>query len=79
MTRVTIDDTLRAKLNGLDEQIALCDEFGHELGQFLSARLYRDLLDAWVGSLFTNEELAQADQETGGRPLAEIWKRLGRT
>jgi hypothetical protein len=79
MTRVTIDDALRAKLNGLNEQIELCDESGHELGHFLPAHLYRNLLDAWVHSLFSDEELTRVEQETGGRPLVEIWRSLGRT
>jgi hypothetical protein len=79
MTKVTIDSALRAKLNGLNEQIALCDESGKQLGHFLPADLYRDLLNAWADAAFTDEELARADRETGGRPLSEIWKSLGQS
>ena len=37
MTRVTVDPTLRAKLNGLNTQTELCDESGHTLGLFVPA------------------------------------------
>jgi hypothetical protein len=79
MTKVTIDNTLRSKLNGLDEQIELCDESGRTLGHFLPADTYARLIYDWVNAQVTDEELEQARQEPGGRPLEEIWKSLGRT
>jgi hypothetical protein len=78
MSKVIIDDVLRAKLNGLNEQVEFYDESGCKLGHFLPAEMYQDLLNAWVEKVFTKEELQRAEHETGGRPLAEIWKGLGR-
>ena len=79
MTQVIVDPELRAKLNGLSEEVDFLDESGQRLGRFLPTDKYRDLLNAWVKTLFTDEELKRAEQETGGRPLSAIWKTLGRT
>jgi len=49
------------------------------LGHFFPSGKYRELLNLWVDSLFTEEELRKAEEETGGRPLSEIWRTLGRT
>jgi len=79
MTQVIVNPELRAKLNGLSEEAVFVDESGQSLGHFLPSGKYRELLNLWVDSLFTEEELRKAAEETGGRPLAEIWKSLGRT
>ena len=34
MTKVTIDESLRSKLNGMDDQVELCDESGQTMGPF---------------------------------------------
>ncbi len=78
MTKVIVDESLRAKLNGLNDQVEFCDGSGRRLGQFLPEEMYQDMLNAWVDTLFTKEELKRAEEETGGRPLSEIWKTLGR-
>ena len=44
MTKVIVDQSLRSKLNGLDEQVELCDESGRTMGHFLPDDLYRKLL-----------------------------------
>ena len=79
MTQVIVNPELRAKLNGLSEEVEFLDESGQRLGRFLPSDKYRALLNAWANTLFTEEELKRAEQETGGRPLSEIWKTLGRT
>jgi hypothetical protein len=78
MSRITVDNELRSKLNGLDQHIELCDESGQTMGHFLPEKAYREMIEAWVETVFTKEELRRMDQETGGRPLSETWKRLGR-
>jgi hypothetical protein len=35
MTRVIVDDNLRAKLHNLTETLVLCDEGGHVFGHFV--------------------------------------------
>jgi hypothetical protein len=78
MTKVIVDDTLRSKLDGLDTEVELCDEAGRTLGHFVPADFYKALLYAWLNAQVTDEELERASQEPGGRPLADIWKSLGR-
>lgn len=77
MDRITLDDNLRTKLNGLSSPVAVCDESGQIIGHFLSDEFYKKLMYAWLLSQPVDEELEQARHETGGRPLAEIWKSLG--
>ncbi len=81
MSKVTLDQNLRAKLNGLDEPVEVCDEQGKTVGHFLPADIYEGLFYAALAaeSPHTPEELRRRHQETGGRSLAEIWKRLGRS
>lgn len=79
MNKMIVDDTFRAQLNGSDQPVELCDGAGETLGHFVPHDLYRNMLEAMVGTIFTDEELETARHETGGRTLPEIWKSLGRT
>jgi hypothetical protein len=76
---IIVDRVLRSKLDGLGEQVELCDESGKTLGHFLPTAAYRQLVYAWARSLMTDEEIEQARRETGGRTLAEIRTSLGWT
>jgi hypothetical protein len=79
MSKVILDPELRARLNGLNEQLEVCDESGRTLGRFVPEALYTRMLYAAAEAAcpYTKEELQQFQQETGGRPLAELWKELG--
>jgi len=77
MSKVIVDDELRAKLNGLHEGVELCDPSGEPIAYLLSPAEYERLVIAWAKTQCTDEELQQAAQEKGGRTLAEIWKSLG--
>lgn len=81
MKKVTLDPNLRSQLNGLTEELEVCDDSGRTLGHFLPAELYQKLIYAAAEAAcpYSEEELERMSQETGGRPLAEIWKELGRT
>ena len=63
MNKVVLDPSSRAKLNGLNEHLEVCDENGHTLGFFLPPDLHHKLLYAWAKSQFTDEEIAQARRE----------------
>jgi hypothetical protein len=80
MSKITIDADLRGKLNGFNEHLEICNEAGQTVGHFLPAELYDELFYAALAaeSPHTKEELKRRHQETGGRSLAEIWRRLGR-
>jgi hypothetical protein len=72
MTKVLIDDVLRAKLNGLAGEVELCDESGRTVGHFLPMDQYLKLLYAWAKAEFADEEeLRQARAEPGGLTTAE--------
>ncbi len=76
MNKVILDSELKSKLNGLDEQVEICDETGRTVGHFLPAGLYEQMLLAWAKEHITDEELERRRQEPRGRTLAEIWKNL---
>ncbi len=77
MSRVMLDPQMRSKLNGLDDQMEICDESGRTLGRFLPESLYRELLLAWSKADLPDEELQRRWQEPRGCTLAEIWEKLG--
>ncbi len=75
MGKLTLDAELRAKLNGLNEPLEVCDESGRTLGHFLPANLYREWAYAWAKAQFADQaEREQARQEIrseGGLTTAE--------
>jgi hypothetical protein len=77
MDKIILDSTLRAKLNGLNEEIEVCDENDVTLGVFLPQAQYQKLLYATVAIPFSDEEIEHLRNAGGGCSLAEIWKRLG--
>jgi hypothetical protein len=79
MTRVIIDAALRARLNGLTEQVEFCDESGRTLGHFVPLRGDAPLDPAADGCPYSVEDLRRFRQETGGHTLGEVWKSLPRT
>ena len=79
MTKVTVDESLRSKLNTFTEHVELCDASGRTIGHFLPEEVYRKLLYSSVEIPLSEEEMERRRREKGGRSLAEIWKSLGRT
>jgi hypothetical protein len=77
MSKVTLDESLKAKLNGLNEQMEICDEKGNTLGHFLPADIYKELLLAWADSQITPEELERRRRKPRGRTLKDVCKILG--
>jgi hypothetical protein len=81
MNTITLDPELRARLNGLDQQMEVRDEGGRVMGHFLPAGLYRELVTAWGRGQFTDRgERDQARQEVkqaGGLTTAEARAYLG--
>jgi hypothetical protein len=72
MSKVVLDETLRAKLNDLTEHVEICDPAGNTLGHYLPAELYHRLLYEGVEDPISDEELERRLGEPGGRSLAEI-------
>jgi hypothetical protein len=78
MSKLVLDANLRAKLNGLNEQVEVLDEQGKSVGHFVPEDIYQKLACAWANAQVRDDELSKASKETGGRTLAHIWKDLGR-
>jgi len=79
MSKITLDAELRAKLNGLNQPLELCDADGHTLGHFLPADAYRKLLYAAAEAAcpHSQAELERRRKEGGGTSLSEFCKGLG--
>jgi hypothetical protein len=79
MSRITLDPELKAKLQGLDQQAEVCDTDGRTMGRYLPEELYQRLLFQLAESqrpALSPEEIERRRNETGGKSLAEILKRL---
>ena len=63
MGKITLDPELKKKLNGLNEQVEVCDETGKTVGHFVPAGTYRELVYAWAKAQFSDAELEQARRE----------------
>ena len=74
MMRITVDDTLRRKLHGLQSQLELCDESGRVLGYVTPAADHA--MYEGVESPTSEQELDRRSREGGGRPLSEILEDL---
>jgi len=79
MNQVILDPELRAKLNGLSEQMEVYDEAERLVGVFLPLADYKKLLYENVKIPFTKEEIERFRSQTGGCSLAEFWKKMGVT
>jgi len=79
MRKLTIDLGLRKKLKGMNDPMELCDEKGQTVGHFLPNPIYEDLFYAALAAEcpHSKEELKRRHHESGGKSLAEIWRRLG--
>lgn len=79
MSKFTLDPQLRAKLNGLNEPLEVCDENGQTVGRFLPEDEYRKLLYAVAEAAcpHSKEEIERRRQEKGGIRLVEFWKKMG--
>jgi hypothetical protein len=75
MSEITLDPDLRARLNGLTQQITVVDEEGKEMGIFLPMQAYKALLRN-MPIPYSPEEIERRRNETGGCSLQEIWQRL---
>jgi len=79
MTRITVDESLRSKLNRFTESLELCDDRGLVVGHFLPDEEYQKILYGSLTIPFSEEEVSRRRKESGGRELPEIWDRLNRS
>ena len=77
MNTVTLDNDLRARLNGLDQQMMFTDDKSQPIGYFLPAQDYMNLMLRSLSIPLSAEEIERRRKETTGSSLEDIWKRLG--
>ena len=72
MHRITLDAELRAKLNGLNDVVEICDDNGKVVGRYLPEEEYVGLLYK-IARLqpVDEEELRRAQEEPGGMTTTE--------
>jgi hypothetical protein len=79
MSKIILDDTLRAKFDGPNGHAELFDASGERIGHFLTHEQYIKLMDAWVKSQFTDEEGESAWKsylQHGGVSTEEAWRHV---
>jgi hypothetical protein len=76
MSKVILDDDLRAKLNGLNETVEVCEPSGTTVGRFVPEVDYLKLIYAWEKATMSIEELERRAAEPGGMKLADFWKKM---
>lgn len=77
MTRIMVDEVLRAKLGELTSQVELCGAHGETLGYFIPAAGRERPDKPPVEIPYTAEEIASSRAVRTGKPLEEILGRLG--
>jgi hypothetical protein len=76
MSKVIIDDALKAKLNGLARGTEFLAPDGRSLGFFVTSEEYLDLVHAQAQVRFTPDEIERLRRQSGGRPLPDILTEL---
>ncbi len=71
MQKVQLTPDVLAKLGGMNFAAELCDEAGATQAVVLPVEMYREMLLAWSGDAFREEDLQRARAETGGYTTAE--------
>lgn len=82
MIEITVEPSMCEQLQSSDGPVRVRDESGRTLGHFLPGQAYDELLYRALaaGTPFSPDEMRAAFEDPGpGRPLAAIWKSLGRT
>jgi hypothetical protein len=78
MPKLIVDDALGSKLDTCATPVELCDKTGRLLGHFFPVPHTKAISLPADGCPHTEDELVAMRNESGGRPLVEIWKSLGR-
>jgi hypothetical protein len=79
MSKVIVDEVLRSTLEMCAAPVELCDQSGRLLGHFVPVGLTGPISRPADGCPHSEAELQVLRNQTGSRPLAEIWKSLGLT
>jgi hypothetical protein len=77
MVKLIVDDVIGRQLGNLNTPVDLCDVSGRVLGQFIPHDDFDYQQAVADGCPYSEEELRNARNETGGCSLAEIWRELG--
>ena len=81
MSKITLDDELRAKLDTGRPTTEVCDSGGRTVGYFLTPAQFEKLMYAWAKTEFTDEEAERAWNDylrNGGVSTQEALERAKR-
>lgn len=88
MEKVILDEVLQSRLNGLKQQLEVCDADGHVVGHYLPNDTYLRLVYEWARAEFAREQAPDDSQNAArtwdgksGKTTAEAiayLERLGR-
>jgi hypothetical protein len=73
MDRITVDDSVKSTLFSSGEPLILCDTSGSAFGHFVPIVAPQSKDDC----PYSADELTAMRLESGGQPLADLWKSLG--
>jgi hypothetical protein len=79
MSKVTLDDALRAKLDVRANYTEVCGTDGQAIGYLLSPEFFKKLMYAWIKEQFTDEQAERAWNDylrNGGVSTQEAWERV---
>jgi hypothetical protein len=78
MKKLILDERLCSQLNGLTEEIEVCDESGQTVGYILPDDLYQELMYAYYGEPPITVEEREAVRKFVGKGVSteEVLKRL---
>ncbi len=76
--KVTIPAEVATRLRSISSPAQLCDESGAVSGVAVPFELYQEMMEAWVESGFSDDDLARARAESGGYSTSEAIEYLNR-
>lgn len=76
MNTITVDTSMRSRLDNLDSPLQFCDESGERLGYFVPAAEHHRSLYELAQAALSDEDLAEARRQIGGSTTEELLARL---
>ncbi len=76
MEKVVVDADGRVKVDAVSAELAVTDAAGKTLAYVLPPAVYRRVMEAWLASDPTPEELDAARREEGGMNISQVLAHL---
>lgn len=76
MNTITVNASMRSRLDNLESPLEFCDESGQRLGFFIPASEHHRTLYELAQAALSDEDLAEARRQTGGSTTEQLLARL---